>query len=247
MSQLSYHINQDEAFAGMKADSRFDTVESKIAEGSIPFGFGVVSGVNDAVNQVRDPAKCKAVATGNIDLVSGNVAVATVNGTAMTGDTFATTHAALMTAIAAKIAANAAVESAEVTASRAVTVMSLNGEPITLAIGVTGGTTQSEFAVVLSDPGVFRGIAAHRHVEPVAGVSQYVDQDSVDVVRKGQVWMPHTAAASPSVDDDLYIELATAAEAGKATDVSSNNIATGGKIRAVDSTNKLVKAEINLP
>lgn len=38
MPQTSYSLNQGVSFAGMKADSRFDTVESFIAEGIIPFG-----------------------------------------------------------------------------------------------------------------------------------------------------------------------------------------------------------------
>ena len=46
----------------------------------------------------------------------------------------------------------------------------------------------------------------------------------------------------------LIVSLIVAAiEEGKATNVSSGNIATGGKIREVNSTLNLVKAEINLP
>lgn len=55
MSQTSYNIEQSEAYAGLKVDSRFDTVESHLAEGAIDFGLGVVAGT-DPVRQVKVPA-----------------------------------------------------------------------------------------------------------------------------------------------------------------------------------------------
>lgn len=55
MSQTSYSLEQGEAYAGLKVDSRFDTVESHLAEGAIDFGLGVVAGT-DPVRQVKVPA-----------------------------------------------------------------------------------------------------------------------------------------------------------------------------------------------
>lgn len=54
MSQTSYDLNQPVAYAGMKLDSRFDTVESYAAEEAIPFGVGVVAGTDPLV-QVKIP------------------------------------------------------------------------------------------------------------------------------------------------------------------------------------------------
>ena len=44
--QTSYNSNSDVAFAGMKADSGFDRVNSGIGEGTIPFGHGLIAGTN---------------------------------------------------------------------------------------------------------------------------------------------------------------------------------------------------------
>jgi hypothetical protein len=246
--QTSYDINTDEAYAGLKVDSRFDTVESKLAQGSIGFGLGVMSG-QDAVNQVRDPALNKTILSQSTDLVALNSTIVTVNGVAHSAVVFATSDVLTMAAIAAEIATDDAVLSATYPGSGDdITVIGANGQAISVTAVTTLGAGQPTWSQVQSDQGVFRGISLHKHVEKDAnGVAQYVDKAGVDVVRKGLVWMPHVAAATPAVDDTLYINLAIAAEAGKATDVSSGNITTGGKIREVNSTLKLVKAEINLP
>ena len=111
MSQLSYDINTDEAYAGLKVDSRFDTVESKLAQGAIGFGLGVVSG-EDAVNQVRDPSYNKTILSQSTDLVSLNSTIVTVNGVAHSAVVFATDDATTMAAIAAEIETDDAVLSA---------------------------------------------------------------------------------------------------------------------------------------
>jgi len=252
MSQTTYPSNQGELFAGMKIDSRFDTVESKVAEapsdGGIPFGYGVMSGNEDAVRQVRLPAKTKSVLSIDADLVSLNSTVVTINGDALDAVVFDTDHDTTMALIAAKIAEHADVLSATVSAARDITIIGLNGVVISASAVTSLGASQGTWTQVQSDPGVFRGIALHKHVEKQAdGTAEYEDKDSVDVLRRGMVAMPYVAAATPAVDDALYINLAVAAEAGKATNVSSNNIITGGVIREVDTTTKILKAEINIP
>lgn len=248
MSQTSYNINQGVAYAGMKADSRIDTVESKSAEGAVPFGYGVLSGNESAVNNVRIPCKTKVVVTGDADLVGSNSSVATVNGTALAAVVYGTDHATTIAAIAAKIATHADVLSAVVSAARAITVLSKNNVALTVTIVTTGGVSQPTWTPVQSDPGVFRGVSVHRHVEKSsAGVARYENEDTVDVMRQGSIWMPVVSSATPDVDDALYINAAAAGEEGKATDVSTNNIATGGVIREYDSVNKLAKIDINLP
>lgn len=159
MSQTSYNIEQSEAFAGLKVDSRFDTVESHLAEGAIDFGLGVVAGT-DATRQVKVPA---------------------------------------------------------------------------------------------ADTEVFRGLTVHRHVEKKqgTGVAQYEDKTTVDVLRKGIVWcVVEPTVASLSEDDDVYINVAVAAHRGKVTEVSTGNIATGGKCRKLVTSaggEDLAAVEINLP
>jgi hypothetical protein len=249
MSQLNYSLEQNEAFAGMKVDSRFDIVESHLAEGVIDFGLGVMSGNEDAHRQVRKPSKTKSVLSIDADLITANSTVVTINGVAETAVVFATSHAATMALIAAEIETNADVLSAVVSAARDITIIGLNGIAISASAVTTGGSSQGAWTQVQSDPGVFRGIAIHRHTEKniLTGVAQYEDEQSVDIMRRGLVWMPYVAAATPSEDDTLYINLAVSGEEGKATDISTNNIATGGVIRKVDTVNKLLQGEINLP
>ncbi len=56
MSQTAYNLDMDQAYAGLKVDSRFDHVETDQAEesGGIPFGYGVVAGTNP-VTQAKLP------------------------------------------------------------------------------------------------------------------------------------------------------------------------------------------------
>lgn len=55
MSQTSYDLNQGQAFAGMKADARFDEVVSFQAEGAVAFGLGVIRGTAPET-EVKIPA-----------------------------------------------------------------------------------------------------------------------------------------------------------------------------------------------
>lgn len=252
MSQLSYNINQSEAFAGMKVDSRFDTVESHLAEGAIPFGYGVMSGYEDAVRQVRLPSAIQSVLTADADLVSLNSTIATVNGDALTAVVYATSHAATMTALAAMIQTHASVLTAVVSASRVITAIGIDGAALTITAVTTLGASQAGWTAAATDPGVFRGLAVHRHMEKAlnTGVAQYADKDAVDVCRKGLVWMPVVIGVTVASDETAYINLAVTAEAGKVTNVSSGNIATGGKVRKVTTDPagaNIAQIEINLP
>jgi hypothetical protein len=252
MSQTSYPIEQGEAYAGMKVDSRFDTVESKLAETSlaagIGFGIGLMSGVEDAVNQVRLPSKTKSVLSIDADLITSNSTVVTINGDALTAVVFATDHATTMAAIAAMILTHADVYSAVVSAARDITILGVNGVAISASAVTTGGASQGTWTQVQSDPGVFRGISVHRHMEKaqITGVASYKDQDAVDVLRKGEIWMPYLG--TPTIDTAAYINLAIAGSEGYATIVTTNNIAIPtGVIREINTALTLVKVEINMP
>jgi len=253
MSQTSYNIEQGEAYAGMKVDSRFDTVESKLMEApanaAVPFGIGLMSGNEDAVNQVRRPAKTKSVLTASTDLVTSNSTIVTINGTALDPVVYADSHADTMAAIAAAIEADDAVLTATYPGSGDdITIIGADGVAIDASAVTTGGAGQPTWTQVQSDPGVVRGILVHRHVEKAqtTGVAALYDTDSADVLRVGEIWMPYTD--TPEVDAALYFELGAAGSEGYATDESSGNIAVpGGKIREVNATLGLLKANINLP
>jgi len=62
MSQLSYNIDQPEAFAGLKADAGFDRVESFLAEGAIGFGLGLIEGTDE--RQVKIPTSTGSTVRG---------------------------------------------------------------------------------------------------------------------------------------------------------------------------------------
>lgn len=251
--QTSYNIEQGEAFAGMKVDSRFDNVESHLAEGIILFGTGVMAGYNDQARKVRTPAKIKSVNTGDADLVSLNSTAIVVNGDTMTPVVFVTDHATTMAAIAAEILTHASVLSASVTAAREITVIGKDGAAVTVTLTTTLGASQPAWTEVLSDPGVFRGLALHKHKEKtyITGVVRYEQYDGVDVCRRGLVWMVvEPSATTIAIDNAVYLNLAISGQEGKVTNVSTNNIATGGIVRKLGvgpNSEVLAQVEINLP
>lgn len=126
---------------------------------------------------------------------------------------------------------------------------------IPFGIGVVAGTDaerQVKTAALSTD--TFRGVSVHEHVEKDAsGNAQYADEKMVSVLRKGLiVVVVETTVAAPAIDDDAYVNTAVGgAELGRFTEVSTGNIATGGKFRKVGLTGPdgeaLALVEINLP
>ena len=154
--QTSYDQYPAEGAAGLKTDSREDTVESYAAEGAIGFGLAVVKGTDPAV-QVKRPAAAA---------------------------------------------------------------------------------------------GVFRGVSLRTSVfeQSAAGVSGYVDEDSVNVLRKGQVWVPTITAVT--IDGAAYF-VNSGDDAGKfsATDDGTTDAVPTGVFRSTVAATSggLAKLEINLP
>jgi hypothetical protein len=104
MSQTSYDLNSAAAFAGMKADSRFDLVESMLAEQIVNFGRAVAQ--NKANNlAVSMPVKDRCILYFDADFVTSNVITITVNGVAAAAVTFTTDHATTIGLVAAAVAA----------------------------------------------------------------------------------------------------------------------------------------------
>lgn len=154
--QTSYDQYPAEAAAGMKVDSREDTVESFAAEGAIGWGLAVIKGTDPDV-QVKKPAAAD---------------------------------------------------------------------------------------------GVFRGVALRTSVfeQNSSGVSGYVDEDSVNVLRKGMVWVPTITAVTR--DNPAYF-VNSGADAGKfsaTNDGTTDAVPTGVYRSSVAATSGgLAKLEINLP
>lgn len=155
MSQTSYDRNYGEAFAGMKADARYDEVISRQAEGAIDFGHGVVRGT-DAERQCKEPST--------------------------TGD-------------------------------------------------------------------VFLGIALHRHKQPSSGVARYEDTETVDVLRKGQVWAKIKDVAI-TAGDEAYLETGTSGNGCFTNATSGTTISTGCSFDqnyASGASRAIARLDINEP
>lgn len=249
MVQTNYSLTQKQAFAGMKVDMRFDTIESHLiqapADEVVEFGLGLMSCNDDPARLVRKPSKLVSVLTASVALQSPNSTIATINGDAMSAVAWNTDAATTMADLATEIETHDDVKSAVVDGED-ITITGFEGHEID-ASAISSGGSFPTWSQARSDPGVFRGICLHRHVELVNGVAAYQPHDSADICRKGMVWMPYVDAITPLVDETLYINLGINGERGEATNVSSDNIATGGKIRDVDTSLKILKAEINLP
>lgn len=102
MSQTSYDLYPSEAFAGMKADSRFDLVESFLAAVAVNFGRAIAQNKGDT-NMVAQPVKDRCLLYFDADFVTSNIITVTVNGVAAAAVTFATDHATTLAAVAAAI------------------------------------------------------------------------------------------------------------------------------------------------
>lgn len=239
MSQTNYNFNMASAYAGMKADSRFDLVETFIAETEVPFGRGV--GSESGSSYVNVPKKDVALIALSTALIASNSTIVTINGNATTATVYATSHNATMNAIKAKIEALAGVTSVTLTdaTNNLEFTVETEGVVISAAAAVTLGDSQPTVTVTLSSDDIFRGIAIHTHNQN----GKYIANDAVNVLRQGVVWVETGVAVNE--DEDAYVDLAGGI--GKFTNVSSGNLATGGKFRSTVGSAGLAKVNINLP
>ena len=152
----------DVAIAGM-VEGFHNDVESAIAKEDIDFGSPVFGFVGSE-NKCYGPHKDKATVTLNADLVASNVYTVTINGTAE-AETYATSHAATMTALIAGINANVTLAALGITAAagstnRIIVISAPAGLDLTVTGAVTLGATQAGETVVYGTNGKFLGIAA---------------------------------------------------------------------------------------
>jgi len=241
MSQNSYNADLAPSFAGMKADSRFDLVESLMAVGTINFGRGLAIEAGNTT-QVTIPKNDNAKLVFDADFVLDNKINGKVNGEAWTEVDWDTDHdttaAALVSAIGALSGVTCELDSADV--NNRTFLIETDGVAITLSdVAVTGGASQAGSTVTYSADDVFRGIALHENNEN----GYYSDTEPVSVLRQGAVWVDTGVAVT--ADDDAYIDLS--GNIGKFTNVSTNNLATGGKFRSTTAGAGLAIVEINLP
>lgn len=109
--------------------------------------------------------------------------------------------------------------------------------------GVVFGTDpEKQVAVPADAAGEFAGIALFTHAIPAV---EYRDTDTVNVLRRGRVWVEATAEVAAG--DAALVDVLTEGEEGKFTNVAAGNIATGGVFRTAGDVGALVIVEINLP
>jgi len=241
MSQLSYANTQAAFFAGMKADARFDEVESKKAEVAIPFGRGLCAESGD-VDTVRLPKKDVATLVFAGDFVTSNTINLKVNGTAIAQVTFGTDHATTAGLLVAAIAALTGISCSLVAAdtnNRTFRIES-DGDAISVTdIVVAAGGGQTTGSATYSADDIFRGISLHTHNE----LGSYAIDDMVSVGRKVVAIVETSVAVN--ADEAAYVDLAGGI--GKFTNVSTNNMATGGYFRSTVGAAGLAAVQINMP
>jgi len=116
------------------------------------------------------------------------------------------------------------------------------GENIGFGYGVARDTEDKILKVLDTDTDVFQGIALRVHNE----YGLYKQYDPINVLRKGRIWVP--VLVTIAVDEDAYIDVAN----GTLTNVSTDNVATGGKFQLAHTYNianayNLSILSINLP
>lgn len=249
MSQGAYNINMTEAFEGLLVDSRENTIESHPANGAIPFGYGVVSDPGDANEAVTVPGSDVATIVWDADFVTGNSITVTVNGESTGAVAFDTDHATTVEAVRAAIAGLSTVKEATRTDTggddRTIRIETVDDVEIAVTESVTGGASQASGTITESTDNIFMGVAVHTHKEPTnSGSARWEDTESVSVLRQGQIHVPVSVAVA---NLDLAYLIVTGANAGKFTNVSSGNLATGGRFRSTTSGAGIAKIDVNLP
>jgi len=75
--------------------------------------------------------------------------------------------------------------------------------------------------------------------------AEYRDGDTVNVLRRGRVYV--TVTANVSAGDDAFVDVVTSGEEGQFTNVSTDNLATSGVFRTSADSGELAVVEVNLP
>lgn len=242
--QLVYNDQMAKAFAGMVADIGFNRIETYIAREDLPFGRGV-AGFTGGDDLVHLPCVDKAVLQLNGDLVTSNsVAVSiTIDGvaTALDAIVYATSHVNTMGLIRTALLAVSGISNVTISDAnnRTITVWSYGKKISAFTVTVTLGAGQASGTATLSNSGTFRGITVHQHKE--GGL--YYAKDAVNVLIQGPIWVDTSVAVNR--DEAVYMDLAGAI--GKFTNVSTNNLATGGYFMDTLAAAGLARVIINRP
>lgn len=227
----------DVAIAGM-VEGFHNDFESAIAKEDIDFGSPVFGFVGSE-NKCYAPHKDKATATLSADLAASDVYTVTVNGNDVAG-TYASSHAATMTALIAAINADAdiaalGVSAAAGSANRIIVLSAPAGfDLVVTAAVVNGGSGTAAATVVYGTNGKFLGVAAfvqNGGKDFGAGTACWKEGMSVSILRDGRLYV--LAESTVADKDPAYVSgLGGAGTLGKFTDVATNNYDIGGFFRS---------------
>lgn len=265
MPQTAYNLNSAESFAGMKADSRFDLVESFLAEQIVNFGRAVAQNKGNNT-MVAQPVKDRSIFYFDADFVTSNVITITVNGVAAAAVTFATDHATTLAAVAAAVNALTGVTCTGVdntVEGGSIFTIETPGVTITVTETVTAGSSQAtgyaEYAlsmifwldadlvtsntvdaVITFEDGV---------VENMAQVTFATDHStSVDLVEAALIAIPRIASAAAVDTAKRIIRVVTSDPFDTVVDIanSSMTVAAGASqagvtLRELEAWNELFR------
>jgi hypothetical protein len=221
----------DAAIAGMVVGVP-NAVESALAKEDIAYGSPVFGPVG-VENVAYGPHKNVATLTVSAELVASDTYNVTINGELNTV-TFATTHAAAMTALIAAINADAqlvvlGISAAAGTDNKVIVVTGPIGLDLVITTAVVnGGAGTAVASTVYSTNGKFLGAAVfvqNGGKDWGAGDAKWKAGMFVNILADGTLWVP--AESTVNDKDAAYAVLGGAGTLGKFTDVATNNYNIG--------------------
>jgi hypothetical protein len=226
----------DVAIAGM-VEGFHNDFESAIAMEDIDFGSPVFGFVGSE-NKCYGPHLDKATVSLTADLVASDTLAVVIDGVTV-DETFATTHAAAMTALIAAIKADTTLAAAGITAAagatnRDIVVSAPAGSDLVVTAAVTSaGAGTAVATVAMGTAGKFLGAAAFIQIggkDFGAGTASYQKGMSVSILRDGRLYV--LAESTVADKDPAYVVAGGAGTIGKFTDVATSNYDIGGYFRS---------------
>jgi hypothetical protein len=182
------------------------------------------------------------------DLVAGDSVAVTINGITVENVDFINSSEDTIKAIVQAIDLNDDVRALGIDAFQmdgvANTIfLSAPGVTITASAVVTGSGTPATFTSTADTDMVFLGVARHEELSYREGTGFYPAFQPVSVMPYGQIYVPVTDDSSPVEYEKAYIVL-SGADAGKFTDVATNNLDCGAVFRS-DKQDGLARVELS--
>lgn len=228
---MTAYGNMDQSQPGLIQGTGPIKVISRIANAIIQFGASVFSKGGDA-RQIFPFVADQATIVYSADFSASNVISASVNGTAISAVTYATSHAATFAALVAAIEALEGVTVVSSSATTRTILVETTGVTCTATTSVTGGSAVTA-TVVFNTSYTLEGVAGSTQKYP----AWYAQYDAVNILKEGDITV--TASVAVSAGDDVYLT-----STGAWTNVATNNLSTGYVFRGNTSGAGIVNIEL---